>query len=115
MSNTLHDYIKETQKQITAKGADGAEMVFDPNVSDTMILCHSIMSQYAKEKKLSKLPCPMSINSKSLDGKESFTVLKFDPDLDCALLTDIFTRKGYPETCIEEYNASVNIEIFNKK
>jgi hypothetical protein len=114
MANTLHDYIQETQKTIDSKGENGAEIIFDPGVSDTMILCYNVMSQYAKEKKLPKAPCPMFINNKNIQGKDSYTVLKFDPSLDSNLLADIFSRKGYGDISIEEYDRSINVEIWKK-
>jgi hypothetical protein len=112
--SALHNYIKETQKTIDSKGENGADAVFDPGVSDTMILCHNIMSQYAKEKKLQKPPCPISINNKTIEGKESYTVLKFDPSVDANLLADIFAKNGYQDISIEEYNMSINVEIYKK-
>jgi hypothetical protein len=114
MSITLHNYKRETQKTIDSKGENGADLVFDPGVSDTMILCHAIMSQYAKEKQLKKAPCPISINNKNIQGKESYTVLKFEPNLDSNLLFDIFQKHGCPDVSIEEYNMSINIEIYKK-
>jgi hypothetical protein len=114
MAITLHNYICETKKTIDSKGENGADLVFDPGVSDTMILCHNVMSQYAKEKKISKVPCPISINNKNIQGKDSYTVLKFEPSLDSNLLTDIFSKNGYPDISIEEYNMSINVEIYKK-
>jgi hypothetical protein len=114
MASSLHNYIRETQKMIDSKGENGAEAVFDPGVSDTMILCHNIMSQYAKEKKLPKPPCPISINNKNIQGKDSYTILKFEPTIDTNLLSDIFTKHGYPNVSIEEYNMSINVEIYKK-
>jgi hypothetical protein len=114
MATALHNYIRETKKLIDSKGENGAELVFDPNVSDTMILCHDVMNQYAKEKKLGDLPHPFSINNKNIQGKDSYTVLKFEPPIDSNLLLDIFTKKGYPDISIEEYNMSINIEIYKK-
>jgi hypothetical protein len=110
----LHDYIINTKKTIDSKGESGADAVFNPGVADTMILCYNIMGQYAKEKLLSSIPCPISINSKNLQGKDSYTVLKFEPDLDIALLSDIFNRNGLGDVSIEEYNMSVNVEIYTK-
>jgi hypothetical protein len=114
MALTLHEYIKETKKTIDSKGENGADTVFDPGVSDTMILCYDIMNQYAKAKKLPKPPCPISINNKNIEGKDSYTMLKFDPSIDINLLSDIFNQKGYPDVNIEEYNFSVNVEIWKR-
>jgi hypothetical protein len=114
MASALHDYICETKKMIDSKGENGADAVFDPGVSDTMIFCHNIMSQYAKKKKLTHIPCPISINNKNNEGKDSYTLLKFEPSIDCDLLSDIFSEKGYSDVNIEEYNMSVNVEIWKK-
>jgi hypothetical protein len=114
MTSALHNYIRETQKTIDSKGENGAEAVYDPGVSDTMILCYRVMSQYAKEKKLQKPPCPISINNKNIQGKDSYTVLKFDPTIEPNLLSDIFAKNGYPDVPIEEYNMSINVEIYKK-
>jgi hypothetical protein len=109
---TLHDYIIKTKQTIDSKGESGADAVFDPGVADTMILCHNVMNQYAKEKQLPQAPCPISINNKNLQGKDSYTVLKFEPNLDIGLLSDIFSKNGYSDVSIEEYNMSVNVEIY---
>jgi hypothetical protein len=112
--NSLHNYIRKTQKIIDSKGENGADIVFDPGVSDTMILCYNVMSQYAKEKKISDIPCPISINNKNIQGKDSFTVLKFEPTIDTNLLSEIFVKNGYQDISIEEYNMSINVEIYKK-
>jgi hypothetical protein len=114
MAASLHEYIKETKRTIDSKGENGADIVFDPGVSDTMILCFDVMNQYAKVKKLPKVPCPISINNKNIQGKDSYTVLKFEPTIDSNLLLDIFTQKGHSDINIEEYNMSVNVEIWRR-
>jgi hypothetical protein len=72
------------------------------------------MSQYAKEKKLPKAPCPIFINNKNIQGKDSYTVLKFDSSIDSNLLSDIFAKKGYSDISIEEYDRAINVEIWKK-
>jgi hypothetical protein len=114
MTNSLHNYIRKTQKIIDSKGENGAEIVYDPGVSDTMILCHEVMSQYAKEKKTNDILCPISINNKNIQGKDSYTILKFEPTIDINLLAEIFAKKGYADISIEEYNMSINVEIYKK-
>lgn len=114
MTFQFSDYIRQTENSLKEYHDDGGE-VYNPDASSAMIKSFKVLSEYAKMKKLKKVPTPVVLLTKTQD-LDSCTQFRYSEKLESELLNEIIKEKGLEkDIVVEEYGNSVQIEIYSNK
>ena len=107
----LPEYVKKTAEEISKSGGD-PNAVYDSSISNAMITCHNIASEYATSRRVKNPPIPTAVINKSSDN-ESYTQFKFSTDINTeSLKKAIHKINGSENISVTEYNNSINVEIY---
>lgn len=110
---SLPEYVKKTAEEISKSGGD-PNAVYDSSISDAMITCHSIASEYANSRRTKNPPVPIAVINKASDN-EAYTQFKFSTDINTESLKKAINKvTGSENINVTEYNSSINVEIYTE-